>query len=64
LLQFTRLQPGVLEISEKLEQLRALEYGFRIKVSETPYNSLEVDVPEDIGLIEKALEEGPLRNYP
>ncbi len=57
LLEFTRLEPGVLERTEKLEQLRALEHGFRIKVSETSYNSLEVDVPEDIGRIEKALEE-------
>ena len=64
LLEFTRLEPGVLERAEKLEQLRALEYGFRIKVSETLYNSLEVDVPEDIGRVEKALEEGPLSRHP
>lgn len=57
LLKFTRLRPGVLEKAECLEQLRALEYGFRIKVSETPHNSLEVDVPKDIGRIEKALDE-------
>ncbi|MEJ2023783.1 MAG: 3-deoxy-manno-octulosonate cytidylyltransferase, partial [Deltaproteobacteria bacterium] len=46
-----------LEKAECLEQLRALEYGFRIKVSETPHNSLEVDVPKDIDRIEKALDE-------
>ncbi|UCF82922.1 MAG: 3-deoxy-manno-octulosonate cytidylyltransferase [Desulfobacteraceae bacterium] len=55
LLQFTRLPEGVLEVAEKLEQLRALEHGFKIKVLETPYNSIEVDVPEDIRKVEKNL---------
>ncbi len=64
LLQFTRLQPGVLETAEKLEQLRALEHGFRIKVTETPYNSLEVDVPEDIGRIEEAMKARSIKNHP
>lgn len=64
LLEFTGLDSGVLERAEKLEQLRALEYGFRIIVTETAYNSLEVDVPEDISRIEKALDEGFLRSHP
>jgi 3-deoxy-manno-octulosonate cytidylyltransferase (CMP-KDO synthetase) len=64
LLQFTRLEPGILESAENLEQLRALEHGFRIRVSETPYNSPEVDVPEDIARIEKALQDGAVRNHP
>lgn len=64
LLHFTRLEPGILESAEKLEQLRALEHGFRIKVSETPHNSLEVDVPEDIARIEKAMEGRSLRIHP
>jgi len=64
LLEFTRLEPGVLESAEKLEQLRALEHGFRIKVCETPHNSVEVDVPEDIARIEKAMEERSLRSHP
>ena len=52
---FTRLPRGELESAEKLEQLRALENGFRIKVVESPYNSIEVDVPEDIKKVEEAL---------
>jgi 3-deoxy-manno-octulosonate cytidylyltransferase (CMP-KDO synthetase) len=56
LVQFTNLQVSPLESSERLEQLRALEYGFRIKVQETPYASLDVDVPEDIERVEKALK--------
>jgi CMP-2-keto-3-deoxyoctulosonic acid synthetase len=55
LLEFTRLPQGELEAAEKLEQLRALEHGFKIKVLETPFNSIEVDVPEDIEKVEEAL---------
>jgi 3-deoxy-manno-octulosonate cytidylyltransferase (CMP-KDO synthetase) len=55
LLKFTRLSQGVLEAAEKLEQLRALEYGFKIKVVETPYNSMEVDVPEDVERVKAVL---------
>lgn len=46
--EYTGLAEGMLESAEKLEQLRALEHGFRIKVMETPFNSIEVDVPEDV----------------
>ena len=55
LAQFTRLSEGVLESAEKLEQLRVLEHGFRIKVLETFFNSIEVDVPEDIEKAEEIL---------
>jgi 3-deoxy-manno-octulosonate cytidylyltransferase (CMP-KDO synthetase) len=48
LMKYTSLPEGVLESAEKLEQLRALEHGFRIKVIETEYNSPEVDIPADI----------------
>lgn len=55
LLEFTRLPEGELEAAESLEQLRALEHGFKIKVLETPFNSIEVDVPEDIKKVEEVL---------
>jgi 3-deoxy-manno-octulosonate cytidylyltransferase (CMP-KDO synthetase) len=45
---FLRLPIGPLESAEKLEQLRALEHGLEIKVVETPFDSFEVDTPEDI----------------
>ena len=53
--RFTSLPEGVLESLEKLEQLRALENGFKIRVLESPFDSIEVDVPEDIIKIEDAL---------
>jgi 3-deoxy-manno-octulosonate cytidylyltransferase (CMP-KDO synthetase) len=55
LIHFTGLTDGVLESTEKLEQLRALEHGFKIKVLETAFNSIEVDVPEDIQKVEDIL---------
>lgn len=55
LVTFTKLHYGVLEGAEKLEQLRALEHGYRIRVVETPFDSTEVDTPEDIKIIEERL---------
>ncbi len=48
LLAYPELPVGPLETSERLEQLRALENGYRIRVVETEYESLGVDTPEDL----------------
>jgi 3-deoxy-manno-octulosonate cytidylyltransferase (CMP-KDO synthetase) len=48
LLDFTALAPGHLEQTEKLEQLRAMEHGYRIRVVGSVAPSLEVDTPEDL----------------
>ncbi len=55
LLEFPTLPPGELERVEQLEQLRWLENGFRIRVVETEYDAVSVDVPEDIARVEKLL---------
>lgn len=48
---FAALPDGALENLESLEQLRALEYGYRIKVIETAYDSVEVDTPEELARV-------------
>jgi 3-deoxy-manno-octulosonate cytidylyltransferase (CMP-KDO synthetase) len=48
LLRYSELPVGPLEEAERLEQLRALENGFKIRVVETEYESLGVDTPEDL----------------
>lgn len=48
LLSYPELPVGPLEESERLEQLRAIENGYRIRVVETDYESLGVDTPEDL----------------
>ena len=47
--------PAPLELSEGLEQLRALESGYRIRVVETQRDSIGVDVPDDIHRVEERL---------
>jgi len=48
LLNYSALPVGPLEKAEGLEQLRALENGFPIRVVETEYDSVGVDTPEDL----------------
>jgi len=48
LLRYAKLPVGPLELAERLEQLRAIENGFRIRVVETEYDSMGVDTPADL----------------
>ena len=52
---FCNLKPGPLEIAENLEQLRALEHGIPIDVILTRYDTIGVDIPEDIDRVCKHL---------
>ena len=60
LLGYSGLPVGPLEQAEKLEQLRALENGYRIRVVETGYESLGVDTPEDLRRVSSLVEAGLL----
>jgi 3-deoxy-manno-octulosonate cytidylyltransferase (CMP-KDO synthetase) len=55
LFKLAGLPPSPLEKSEKLEQLRALEAGIRIKILETAYSTLSVDCPADIIEVENRI---------
>ncbi|MDP3029539.1 MAG: 3-deoxy-manno-octulosonate cytidylyltransferase [Deltaproteobacteria bacterium] len=55
LTQFVTLPVGIWEASERLEQLRALEHGYRIKVVLTSHNSIEVDTPADLERVREVM---------
>jgi 3-deoxy-manno-octulosonate cytidylyltransferase (CMP-KDO synthetase) len=56
LLNYSALPVGPLEQSERLEQLRALENGFPIRVVETEYESMGVDTPEDLERVSRLFD--------
>lgn len=58
LLGYSALPVGPLERAERLEQLRALENGFRIRVVETEYDSVGVDTPADLERVARLFEAG------
>jgi 3-deoxy-manno-octulosonate cytidylyltransferase (CMP-KDO synthetase) len=53
--KFIELPEGILEKLEALEQLRALENGYKIKVVETPYDSVEVDTREELERVRRLI---------
>ena len=55
LLRLVKFPLSPLEGAEKLEQLRALENGIQIKVVKVDYDSVGVDVPEDVPRVERML---------
>jgi 3-deoxy-manno-octulosonate cytidylyltransferase (CMP-KDO synthetase) len=61
LLSYPDLPVGPLEHAERLEQLRALENGHKIRVVETEYESLGVDTPEDWRQVAELFEKPMVR---
>lgn len=55
LMRFTKWPPAILEQAEKLEQLRYLENGVRIRMVETNESTVKIDVPEDLPAAEAYL---------
>jgi len=58
LLKYSDLPIGPLEKAESLEQLRAIENGFRIRVVETDYESFGVDTPADLERVRQMIRAG------
>ena len=56
LMKFVALDPSPLEKREKLEQLRALENGYAIKLVSTDYDSIGVDIAEDLEKVVRRLK--------
>lgn len=54
--KFVSLPQSSFEKAEQLEQLRAIENGYSIRVIETQHQSIGVDLPEHIGVIEEELQ--------
>ena len=54
--KFVQLKPSKLELTEKLEQLRLLENDIPIHIVETEYESIGVDRPEDVLIVEERLK--------
>ena len=57
LLKYTELEPTSLEKAESLEQLRALENGYKIKVGITEHHGPGIDRPEDLKEVSKILKD-------
>jgi 3-deoxy-manno-octulosonate cytidylyltransferase (CMP-KDO synthetase) len=60
LLNFARLSMKPLEIAEKIECIRYLEYGMKIKLIETDFIGVGIDVPEDLEKAREILKKGNL----
>lgn len=58
--KYVKLPMTPLEKAESLEQLRALENGYRIKVINTEYDAVGVDAPEDLERLENLVKKGKL----
>jgi len=58
LFTYTSLPKSILEEDEKLEQLRVLEHGYKIKTIETRYDTLGVDTQEDLEKVREMIISG------
>ncbi len=56
LLKFAAMEQTELELGEGIEPLRAMQKGYKIRLKETTYSSIGVDLPEHVSQVEKILK--------
>ena len=56
LLKFAAMEQTELELGEGIEPLRAMQKGYKIRLKETTYSSIGVDLPEHVALVEAILK--------
>lgn len=57
LLKFAAMEQTELELGEGIEPLRAMQKGYRMRLKETTYSSIGVDLPEHVALVEETLSQ-------
>ena len=55
LLKFAAMEQTELELGEGIEPLRAMQRGYKIRLKETEYTSIGVDLPEHVAQVEKII---------
>lgn len=55
LLEFSKMPQSELELGEGIEPLRAMQRGYKMRLKETSYTSIGVDLPEHIAKVERVL---------
>lgn len=58
LLNYTKIPQSELELGEAIEPLRAMENGYKVRVRETEFDSIGVDLPEHVKLVEDKINKG------
>ncbi len=56
LLKFAAMEQTELELGEGIEPLRAMQKGYKMRLKETTYSSIGVDLPEHVSQVEKILK--------
>lgn len=57
LLEYTRLAPTPLEVTESVDMLRILEHGMQVRMTPTKHNTQAVDTPEDLKKVERLMQD-------
>lgn len=60
LLKFAAMEQTELELGEGIEPLRAMQKGYKMRLKETTYSSIGVDLPEHVALVEQIVQKNNL----